>query len=218
MEQGIGVDLNPYILGRYSETAPDNGVFYDYGADVFWQAPPSLTATFTYNTDFAEAEVDDRQVNLSRFPLFFPENRDFFLEGQEYFEFGPDSTSLRPFHSRNIGLSNTREKVGIIGGAKLAGRMGKLGVGVMANALDASGTLDEDEVAVTRLTYDVLKESRMGAFFSYGHARCNDQNWVTGVNFGIQRHGRPFFCKNRLGHNRKAGLDFSILGQRIRHV
>ena len=82
--------------------------------------------------------------------MFFPEKRDFFLEGQEYFEFGPLSTSLRPFHSRNIGLSNTREKVGILGGGKVTGRAGKLGIGVMANALEDSGSLSADQVGVAR--------------------------------------------------------------------
>ena len=110
MKRGLGVDVKPYALGQWNTGEAPQGSNSEFGGDIFWQITPSLTSTLTINTDFAEAEVDDRVVNLTRFPLFFPEKRDFFLEGSEYFEFGPFSTSLRAFHSRTIGLSSDREK------------------------------------------------------------------------------------------------------------
>tara|TARA_R110002096_G_scaffold233086_6_gene423095 strand:- start:684 stop:2861 length:2178 start_codon:yes stop_codon:yes gene_type:complete len=186
VEQGLGVDLKPYLLGRHQSGNRGDGFKNEYGADLFWQITPNLTTTLTWNTDFAEAEVDDRVVNLTRFPLFFPEKRDFFLEGQEYFEFGPASSSLTPFHSRTIGLSQAREKVDINGGGKLTGRIGKLGVGVMGAFLNDAPGLEKDRVGVMRLTYDVGKESRVGTFFSYGDPRRDGENVVGGVDFDFK--------------------------------
>lgn len=186
MERGIGVDVKPYALGRKKSGNRGDGFESEYGADVFWQVTPNLTTTLTWNTDFAEAEVDSRRVNLTRFPLFFPEKRDFFLEGQEYFEFGPHSGSLRPFHSRNIGLSDTRQKVDIISGAKVTGRVGKIGVGMVGTKLGATESLFEDEVGVARFTYDILEESRVGTFFSYGNSRANADNWIAGFDFDFK--------------------------------
>ncbi|NNE90971.1 MAG: carbohydrate binding family 9 domain-containing protein [Verrucomicrobiales bacterium] len=186
MERGLGVDVKPYALARQKRGRFGDGIETDYGADVFYQVTPSLTTTLTWNTDFAETEVDDRVVNLTRFPLFFPEKRDFFLEGQEYFEFGPFSKSLLPFHSRTIGLSDTREKVPIIGGAKVTGRVGKVGVGMFGTRLDETDTLFQDDVGVARLTYDVLEESRIGTFFSHGDPRGNGENFVAGVDFDFK--------------------------------
>ena len=186
IEQGLGVDFKPYALGRRLSGNRGDGFDSDYGDDVFWQVTPNLTTTLTWNTDFAETEVDDRVVNLTRFPLFFPEKRDFFLEGQEYFEFGPFSSSLRPFHSRTIGISDTREKVDIVGGAKVTGRVGKIGVGMIGTQMGTTTTLEDDQVGAARFTYDVLEESRIGTFFSFGDARENAENWVAGFDFDFK--------------------------------
>ncbi len=186
LESGRGIDLKPYLLGRNRSGNRGSGSNIEYGADLFWQVTPNLTTTLTWNTDFAEAEVDDRVVNLTRFPLFFPEKRDFFLEGQEYFEFGPASTSLTPFYSRTIGLSQAREKVDITAGGKVTGRIGKLGIGVLGTFLDSTPRLEKDQVGVMRLTHDVGTESRVGSFFSYGDPRRNRENVVGGIDFDFK--------------------------------
>ena len=186
LESGVGVDLKPYVLGRHQSGSRGDGYDFDYGADLFWQITPNLTATLTWNTDFAEAEVDDRVVNLTRFPLSFPEKRDFFLEGQEYFEFGPASSSLTPFYSRTIGLSQARKKVDILAGGKVTGRIGKLGVGVLGSFLNNTPLLEEDQVGVVRVTHDIGEESRVGTFFSYGDPRTNRDNAVVGVDFDFK--------------------------------
>ena len=84
---------------------------YDAGVDAFYNITPSLKAAITINTDFAQTEVDEKQINLTRFSLFFPEKRDFFLDGANYFTFGingdsenPQNTTMIPFFSRRIGL------------------------------------------------------------------------------------------------------------------
>src|SRR5207253_5952412 len=112
IEQGRGLDVRPYL----SNKALRNGrVEYDAsvkaGADIFYNLTPSLKWTTTINTDFAETEVDSRQINLTRFPLFFPEKRAFFLENTGVFNFANSngSNDVLPFFSRRIGLFEGRE-------------------------------------------------------------------------------------------------------------
>lgn len=183
LQRGLGLEVRPYAVGRWADGRLGDGTEFDAGGDVFYQVTPSLTATLTLNTDFAETEVDNRQVNLSRFPLFFPEKRAFFLEGLEFFEFGDRSSSLLPFHSRMIGLSARREKVDLRAGVKVVGRQGPLGIGLFGSALGEAPGLEGDEVFATRLSYDVLEESRVGGIFTHGDPRGNGANWVTGLDF-----------------------------------
>src|SRR5204863_3109630 len=101
---------SPYATGRTRQIFPggDRSWQGSIGGDVTWKATPQLVTVFTANTDFAETEVDSRQINLTRFPLFFPEKRAFFLEGSNQYDFGlglvSDSPQFIPFFSRNIGL------------------------------------------------------------------------------------------------------------------
>ena len=102
----------------------------DIGLDVKWGVRPSLTADFTVNTDFAQVEADDEQINLTRFPLFFPEKRPFFLENASVFQFGsPQNIDI--FFSRKIGLAGNGTPIDIIGGARLSGKAGKYNVGAL---------------------------------------------------------------------------------------
>ncbi|MBI4476808.1 MAG: hypothetical protein HY654_06515, partial [Acidobacteria bacterium] len=105
----------------------------DIGVDLKWGVRPNLTADFTLNTDFAQVEADEEQVNLTRFDLFFPEKRPFFLENASTFQFGaPQQIDL--FFSRRIGLSATGSSgtpIGIIGGARLSGKVGRFNVGLL---------------------------------------------------------------------------------------
>ncbi|MHC5007676.1 MAG: carbohydrate binding family 9 domain-containing protein, partial [Planctomycetota bacterium] len=125
ISQGLGLDVKPWGKLVYEdEDAGDDDVDLDGGVDVFYKLTPSLTLSLTVNTDFAETEVDERQVNLTRFPLFFPEKRDFFLQDEGLFEFGGIRRNPLPFFSRRIGLSPTGQPVDLIAGAKLTGRVG----------------------------------------------------------------------------------------------
>jgi hypothetical protein len=136
--------VKPYALGdaltgsRYDESVTKG----DVGLDVKWGLTPRMTLDLTVNTDFSQVEVDREQVNLSRFSLFFPEKRDFFLENEGTFGFqdiairnyktGSSGRQFRLFHSRQIGLSPTREPLPIGGGARLTGRIGdRLEVGFL---------------------------------------------------------------------------------------
>jgi hypothetical protein len=132
ISQGLGLDLKPYLLGAASAApgrhAPATTGDFDIGLDAFYNVTPALKANFTVNTDFAETEVDERRTNLTRFPLFFEEKREFFLDGANFFEFPGDDQ--RPFFSRRIGL-NAGEPQPIVYGAKLIGQAGDYDVGFL---------------------------------------------------------------------------------------
>ena len=132
ISQGVGLDLKPYALGAAS-AAPGRGTpattgDWDIGLDAFYNVTPALKANFSVNTDFAETEVDERRTNLTRFPLFFEEKREFFLDGANFFEFPGVEDS--PFFSRRIGL-NAGEPQPISYGAKLIGQVGRQDVGFL---------------------------------------------------------------------------------------
>ena len=132
-----------------------------------------MLATVTANTDFAETEVDTRQTNLTRFPLFFPEKRSFFLEGSDIFEFGlgTGERTVLPFFSRRIGLFRGNE-VPVLAGAKLNGRSGKTAFGGLAmrtgNLETPEDTLSGRTLGVVRIRQNVLKESSVGMISTFG--------------------------------------------------
>ena len=132
VDRGVGLELKPYGVASVGN-APGAGLpattgDANAGLDVFYNVTPGLRANFTVNTDFAETEVDQRRTNLTRFPLFFPERREFFLEGSSFFDFPPGDAS--PFFSRRIGLKDGQPQR-ILLGAKLTGQLGKQDVGVL---------------------------------------------------------------------------------------
>ena len=136
MSQGLGLDVKPYAVGNVSSAPgrgrPDALSTGDVGVDAFYNLTPALRANVSINTDFAETEVDQRRVNLTRFPLFFEEKRDFFLEGSGFFDFSrePDEAVV-PFFSRRIGLDDRGAPQPIDVGAKLTGQTGGFDVGFL---------------------------------------------------------------------------------------
>ena len=144
----------------------------DVGVDVKYGLTKSLTADFTYNTDFAQVEVDEAQVNLTRFNLQFPEKRDFFLEGQGIFSFGGvkaagggDAPTI--FYSRRIGLQGA-SAVPISFGGRLAGRVGRYSIGALNIGTDEmpSPGVPATNFTVLRVRRDVLQRSTIGALFT----------------------------------------------------
>ena len=172
------LELLPYVLpgaNRIEEEKKTDGVF-DMGLDLKYGITSNLTADLTFNTDFAQVEADQEQVNLTRFSLFFPEKRPFFLEGAGLFDFGIPRTSFRRppplllFYSRRIGLEEGRA-IPIIGGGKITGKAGPYGIGmlnVVTNEFYDGSDLDEvidlarTYYSVLRLTRDVFSGSRIG--------------------------------------------------------
>jgi len=183
------LDVKPYALGsvatnRLATPPVENDRDANFGVDAKWAISQSLVADLTYNTDFAQVEDDEAQVNLSRFSLFFPEKREFFLEGADYFAFGAanaggggggggpggggggggNNPAPLLFYSRRIGLSSGRA-VPILGGGRLLGRGGGFQFGALqmrSNDDPVAGAVATD-FSVLRVNRDVFSRSRIGA-------------------------------------------------------
>ncbi|MBI3802443.1 MAG: carbohydrate binding family 9 domain-containing protein [Nitrospirae bacterium] len=158
--------IKPYGKGSYQLNRTDLrdawDVDYDVGGDLRYKFRTNLTLDLTYNTDFAETEADLFQINLTRFPLFFPEKREFFLEGSNFFDFGLPGR-LQPFFSRRIGLARG-EAIPILGGGKLTGKVGPYGIGALLMETDAETTLGlpRERFGVVRLRRDLGVRSNIG--------------------------------------------------------
>jgi hypothetical protein len=159
----------------------------ELGADLFYRVTPQLTLALTVNTDFAEAEVDDRVVNLTRFPVFFPERRDFFLEDAGVFDFGGVRRSPRPFFSRRIGLVGGHA-AGHHAGARLTGRAGDWRIGAMTVQMDPDDELGDKNLSVLRLQRDVLESSNLGIIFTNGDPAGRGQNTLIGADFNYRNN------------------------------
>ncbi|MGC8745657.1 MAG: DUF5916 domain-containing protein [Candidatus Saccharicenans sp.] len=169
IKQGLGITVRPYgLVSTQSDHQPESNYFWKTqgGVDIYKNITPNLVAAFTYKTDFAETEVDDRRLNLTRFPLFYPEKRMFFLEGSETFNFS-SSVSFYPFFSRRIGLYQGQQ-VPIDFGAKLYGKIGKFNLSMMDMEMGAFGSLPKTNLLAGRVTYDFLSESKIGIVFTNG--------------------------------------------------
>jgi len=194
IEQGLGLDIVPSInLSQQRDLVlGGDSSGFEPSLDVRYRITPSLSATFTLNTDFSTAEVDEQQVALDRFSLFFPEKRDFFLQDAGIFEFGNIDTNGRPFFSRRIGLSGDGEAAGIDGGIKLTGRVGDFNVGALAIRQEAIGDVDASDLFVARGSYNVLDESAVGFIMTHGDPTSNDSNSVIGLDFLYRDSDGPF--------------------------
>ncbi|MGA0841234.1 MAG: DUF5916 domain-containing protein, partial [Pseudomonadales bacterium] len=189
IRQGKGIDIIPSmtVAGSEDYVRGSSGQRYDPSLNVFYKITPNLTGALTLNTDFSATEVDNRQVNLSRFSLFFPEKRDFFLQDVDIFSFGGLSQNGIPFYSRRIGLSSsTGQPVDIDTGVKLTGRVGDWNVGGLVVQQGDQRNLEGQTVFVGRATANVLGESNVGVIFTQGDPNSERDNRVAGVDFRYQ--------------------------------
>ncbi len=199
-EKGIGLDVVPsaritqsrdFEADLTSDTA-------EPALDVFYKLTSSLTAALTVNTDFSGTSVDERQINLTRFGLFFPERRVFFLQDTDIFEFGGigganfgETTTIsrveresgRPFFSRRIGLGGSGETIDIDYGGKLTGRAAGWDIGLLGIRQDEFQGLDASDLFVARLSRNVLEESSIGMILTSGDPDSNFDNTVAGIDF-----------------------------------
>jgi len=181
--RGLDLRLKPFLIAggrrdRLGPSASSSGL-RDVGLDVKYGLTSNLTLDLTVNTDFAQAEVDEQQINLTRFPLFFPEKRDFFLENSGQFTVGNQGNRRMAdlFFSRRIGLSDTGQPIPILGGARMSGKVGDHNVAVMQlQTGDAYGHPGENFV-VARYSNDIGARSRIGGLVvnkeAAGDARFN---------------------------------------------
>src|SRR5438270_9420579 len=197
LQQGKGIELTPYTAGRtkrffgVSPRAWQGAV----GGDVTWKVTPQLVTVFTVNTDFAETEVDTRQINLTRFPLFFPEKRGFFLKGANQYTFGIGlGEQFIPFFSRNIGLLDGAQ-IPLNGGVKLNGRVGRWNLAlldvqtretivpsqVVQDLGLPSSVVPGPNLLASRISYDFNQNLRIGTIFTNGDPEARRTNTLAGI-------------------------------------
>jgi hypothetical protein len=184
---GLGLTLRPAVTTGGGIPEPDAKVDGEFqpSLDVTKRLGANVQSSLTVNTDFAETEVDTRRTNLTRFPLFFPEKRTFFLEGDDIFSFGLGlGQDVLPYFSRRIGLVNDQE-VPIIAGGKVSGRAGATNSGGLV-----VGTNDKDDVvaneavmAVGRVKQNIWQESWVGAIATVGDPLARSGSWLAGADF-----------------------------------
>ena len=211
MDQGVGLDIVPSFAAiRQREFNPSgNAQNYEPSLDAFYRLTPSLNAALTVNTDFSAAEVDNRQVNLGRFNLFFPERRDFFNNDSDLFQFGGISNmaggnsastggsreNARPYFSRKLGLAADGSPVDINYGGRVSGRVGRFNIGALAIKQDQNAGVDASELLITRVSANVLDDSRIGFIYTDGDPTSDLDNSVAGVDFQ--------YINNQLGNGRR---------------
>jgi len=189
--QGIGLDIIPYLTGGISKKSEiDPKTVLSGGLDAFYHITPSLKAAITINTDFAQTEVDEKQINLTRFSLFFPEKRDFFLDGANFFTFGingdsdnPQCTQMIPFFSRRIGLDTDGNPVPIKYGGKFTGKIGNWNLGLLH--IKDNNPLENSGYTVARLSRNLGRQSSIGFIGTNGNAFSEIRNSLAGVDLKL---------------------------------
>jgi hypothetical protein len=197
LRQGRGLELRPFAGGKFRDDRLNQRQQWEFrpGLDVTYQITPMLKLQGTLNTDFAEAEVDERVVNLTRFPLFFPEKRDFFLQDASVWRFGGLTYSPLPYYSRRIGLAEDGTPVDIMGGARLTGRLNGATLGLLNVQQEAYRDVPSKNLTVARFSHQVFEESNVGLLLTHGDPRQRGDNTVVGADFN--------YLNSRLAGNRQ---------------
>jgi hypothetical protein len=223
IRQGLGLTVRPYGItsradNRLDNLKPDNSL--KGGFDVYKNITPNLVGAVTVNTDFAETEVDERRLNLTRFPLFYPEKRTFFLEGSDIFDFGGVSShTIAPFFSRRIGLYDGNS-IPLNWGGKIFGKIGNTNIAALNVKSGRSGMLDPQNMFAARISQNILDESRVGMIMTNG-SPSGEKNSLAGVdfeyktsrflhdkNFSIDLWGINSWNESKGGNKKAYGLRF----------
>ena len=220
--------LTPYVLGEtVSRTAEQRKTSTgDFGADLKYSVTPSLTLDMTYNTDFAQVEVDDQQINLDRFNLLFPEKRPFFLENAGLFSVGQPG-QIEIFFSRRIGIGASGDQIPILGGGRLSGQIGNnTNVGFLnmqTESVDTTGTASQN-FTVARVRQDFASRSNFGAIVvnrqatgSLAGDRDSNRTFAVDGRWGIGQGGTITGFAAETDTPRAASLDTHAYGLSANH-
>ena len=227
IKAGRNLKVKPYGMGGQSTGSKvsnnDEGSRFTGGLDLKYGLTPGLTGDLTINTDFAQVEVDESQVNLTRFSLFFPERRDFFIENQGTFQFGDiqergyrmGSTrkDFSLFHSRRIGLTPDGRSIPIYVGGRISGRVGSSNVGILNMQTQSRDGIPSENFLVARIKQDVMENSDIGVLLINRQATSGvdrSQN----LSFGVDANIRPidklvfntYFAKTRDSDQESNGM------------
>lgn len=189
IEEGMGLEAKLFGTLKYhriwDKPSDADGTARPSG-NIYYKLTPALTGTLTFNTDFSDAPLDARQVNITRFALFYPETRDFFLQDAAAFEFGGNNLNndenARPFFSRNLGLVNgvaTDLNLGL----KLSGEFGGFNIGALSVKTADSDSAPGQILSAVRVTTPVLDESKIGIIYTNGDPTGETNNEVGGADF-----------------------------------
>jgi hypothetical protein len=207
IEPGRNLSLKPFVLSNRPAgtlVGPEEaGLGFDAGVDLKYGITPGLTLDLTYNTDFSQVEVDQEQVNLTRFSLFFPERRDFFLENQGVFNFGEQGgggrgrsgvrrQDLTLFHSRRIGLTPEGDPLPILGGGRISGTAGPVELGLLNMRTRGATELPGEDFSVARLRLKPATGLDVGGMLVQRRAEGGDQlanrSWGVDANYQWGSH------------------------------
>lgn len=193
IHQGLGLEARPVMSVNFKDDREQNRQNWKLKPwlDIAYNIKPTLLAQATLNTDFAEAEVDDRRVNLTRFPLFYPEKRDFFARDAALFSFGGIEYSPLPFYSRRIGLDAEGNPVDIIGGLRLTGRFDGTSIALLTVQQDEHNDIKSKNLSVARVTTQVFDESNVGFIGTYGDPLSNGDSALGGFDFNYINNKLP---------------------------
>ncbi len=188
ISQGLGLDIVPYGLTGANYRSGEDKVdpVLNAGLEAYYNLTPNLKAAVTLNTDFAQTEVDAQEINLTRFRLFYPEKRDFFLDGANYFNFGINGdrmnlwgTKMIPFFSRRIGIDSTGNPIPVLVGSKITGQSGSWNIGAQYMKDQRNGWKNS-HFAVTRISRNFGDQSQAGFITTYGNALEDRANLLLG--------------------------------------
>ena len=213
IERGVNLEVKPYAVAGRSSAAGESEWSADAGLDAKWGVTSNLTADLTLNTDFAQVESDALQVNLTRFNLYYPEKRDFFLESAGLFQFGlPQRAEI--FFSRRIGIRG-RDEVPILGGARLYGLVGDTNIGLMSIQSRARDGIPAENFTVARIKQNVLGRSYIGGILTNRSGYEADADRTMGADFAYV-FGRNNRIYGSLAQSSRPGVSdgnwFGVIG------
>lgn len=187
------IAIKPYGIAGGENSRGTNKGLANIGGDVNYLLSPTYRMNITVNTDFAQVESDRQQVNITRFPLYFPELREFFLEGADYFDMGFGGNRIVPFYSRRIGLNEDRQAVPIIAGGRILGKEQNRTVGLMSIQTAQQGDLPSTNYSAASWRQDIGTQSIIGGMTANTFARGR-WHTTTGIN---GRYSTSEFLKSR---------------------
>ena len=204
IKRGDPIYIIPYISAGAQNINNKKDYLKDFGVDVKYGLTETLSLDLTVNTDFAQIEADRAKINLTRFPLYFAEKRDFFLEGVNTFKFNLGGSNTI-YYSRRMGISNGNE-IPIIGGAKLVGRTGRFEIGFLNLQTAKKYDNPTTNYTATRIKYDLLNQSYAGIMLTNKLTK-NGYNSSVGADFSIQSNS--FLGNNNIVFTSRLAKSFS---------
>ena len=221
LKKGLNLQVKPFILAGKVTQRDERGIIstesvLDGGIDIKYGLTSNLTLDITGNTDFSQVESDDEQINLTRFSLYFPEKREFFLENSAIFSIGsPDDAMI--FFSRRIGISPQGEEIPLLGGIKLAGKAGRFNIGLINLQAQAQAEMPANNFTVLRLSRDILGKSNIGFMLTnrkseisgdFNRAFCLDGDFILGKSFSMSGYYALTSTPGLIDSNRAAKIGF----------